>query len=94
MQKQMKKALLSLSTAILIFSGCSNETIKPIIVTVEDHYPHGGFGDFVLSSLSDSKVQVEKMAVSKIPVSGTAEQVLSYCGIGSKDIVKKVKSLL
>lgn len=73
---------------------CANETQKPIVIIVEDHYPHGGLGDFVLSSLSGSSVTVEKMAVSKIPRSGTPDELLSYCGISSGDIVKKVKSLL
>ena len=72
---------------------CSNKTIKPIIITVEDHYEHGGLGDFVLSALSGQNVRVEKMAVGKLPRSGTKEELLDYEEISAKHIVKRVKDL-
>lgn len=73
---------------------CIKETKKKIIITVEDHYMHGGLGDFVLSALSATGVSVEKMAVTKIPRSGTKDELLNYEGLSSKHIVMKVESLI
>ncbi|MDP3988576.1 MAG: transketolase [Candidatus Levybacteria bacterium] len=73
---------------------CINETIKPIVITVEDHYEHGGLGDFVLSAVSQTGAKVEKMAVSKIMQSGTKDELLDFAGISAKHIVEKVKSLI
>lgn len=73
---------------------CINETMKQWVITVEDHYEHGGLGDFVLSTLSETGAKVLKMAVSKIPRSGTKDELLDYSRISAKHIVEKVKSLL
>ena len=73
---------------------CINETIKKIIITVEDHYEHGGLGDFVQSAVSSTGARVEKMAVSKTPMSGTKEELLDFENIDASHIVEKVKSLL
>ncbi len=73
---------------------CINSTIQPLIITVEDHYEHGGLGDFVLSAVSKTGAKVEKMAVSKIPCSGTKDELLNFFGISSDCIVKKARSLL
>ncbi|MDO8461124.1 MAG: transketolase C-terminal domain-containing protein, partial [bacterium] len=72
---------------------CSNETMKQLLITVEDHYSHGGLGDFVQSAVS-AGTSVEKMAVSKTPRSGTKEELLDFEGINASHIVEKVKSLL
>lgn len=72
----------------------SNATMKQLIITVEDHFEHGGLGDFVLSALSTTKVQIHKMAVKEISTSGTPAELLNAAGISSAQIVKKVKSLL
>lgn len=73
---------------------CVNETMKQWVITVEDHYEHGGLGDFVLSALSETGAKVLKMAVSKIPHSGTKDELLDFAGISVEHIVEKVKSLL
>lgn len=73
---------------------CIKETKKKILITVEDHYAHGGLGDFVLSAVSSTGATVEKMAVTKIPRSGTKDELLNYEGISSKYIVMKVESLI
>lgn len=74
---------------------CSNETIKQCVITVEDHYEHGGLGDVVLSAMADVKsaAHVEKMAVREISRSGTKDELLDFAGISAKQIVAKVKSL-
>lgn len=73
---------------------CSNETTKKIIITVEDHYEHGGLGDFVLSAVSLLRVRVEKMAVSTFPRSGTKDELLEFAGISTQHIVEKVKQFI
>ncbi len=70
------------------------ETKKKIIVTIEDHFAHGGLGDFVLSAVSTSLAQVEKLAVEDISRSGTKDELLDHAGISAKHIVEKVRSLL
>lgn len=71
-----------------------NKTKKKTIITVEDHYEHGGLGDMVLSSVAKEGVKVVKMAVTRIPRSGSKEDLLEYCGINAKHIIEKVKSLI
>lgn len=73
---------------------CSNETKKQLIITVEDHFEHGGLGDFVQSAVSSEGIRVEKMAVTKIGRSGTKEELLDYVGISAKHIVKKALRLV
>lgn len=70
------------------------ETKEKIIITVEDHFEHGGLGDFVLSAVSDTGAQVEKMAVIKISQSGQPQELLDDAGINAAHIVAKVKKLL
>ncbi|MFC1842601.1 transketolase [Candidatus Dependentiae bacterium] len=68
------------------------------IITVEDHYIQGGLGEAVCAALSDLSgkdcILVEKLAVTKLPMSGKPEQLLAWAGIDASSIVKKVKSLL
>ena len=64
------------------------------IITVEDHYPEGGLGDAVLNALAGDKVEVHKLAVSKMPMSGKPAELLDYEGISEKAIVKKVLEIL
>lgn len=73
---------------------CLEETKTRMIITVEDHYEHGGLGDFVLSALSNSGAIVEKMTINKMPRSGKKDELLAYEGIDSIGIVKKVQNLV
>jgi transketolase len=61
---------------------------------VEDHFEHGGLGDFTAAALSDQQGQIIKMAVQKISQSGTMDQLLNDAGINADHIVEKVKSVL
>lgn len=70
------------------------ETKEKIIITVEDHFEHGGLGDFVLSAVAGTGVRVEKMAVTKISKSGKPEELLDDAGITAPHIIAKVKKLL
>jgi transketolase len=63
------------------------------VITVEDHYSEGGLGDAVAGELSSEGVKVHKLAVTSLPRSGKAEELLAFFGIDAAAIVKKVKSL-
>jgi transketolase len=65
-----------------------------IVVTVEDHYLEGGLGDAVAGELSAEGIKVSKLAVTSLPRSGKAAELLALYGIDAAGIVKKVKSLV
>ncbi|MDC8447100.1 MAG: transketolase [Nitrospira sp.] len=65
-----------------------------IIITVEDHYEHGGLGDAVLSALAGERIQAYKLAVRNIPHSGKPEELIEKFGISAAHIVMTVKSAL
>ncbi len=69
-------------------------TQKSIIISIEDHYTHGGLGDFVLNAINGTHGRVEKMCVGKIPHSGTKDELLAYEQINAPSIIKRVKSLV
>ncbi|MBN1169293.1 transketolase [Candidatus Woesebacteria bacterium] len=64
------------------------------IITVEDHFSEGGLGDAVLERLSDVCIPIYKLAVNKMPRSGTPQKLLSYEEISSGAIVERVKLLM
>jgi len=63
------------------------------VITVEDHYSEGGLGDAVAGELSSEGVKVHKLAVTSLPRSGKAAELLAFFNIDAAAIVKKVKSL-
>jgi transaldolase len=65
-----------------------------VVVTVEDHYAHGGLGDAVLSALAEEPVRVHKLAVREIAHSGKSKELIEKFGISSGHIVNAVKSAL
>ena len=65
-----------------------------LILTVEDHYAHGGLGDAVTAAVNADGVKVHKMAVTEIPHSGKPEQLLDRYGISARHIVEKAKKLV
>src|SRR5665213_334530 len=65
-----------------------------VVITVEDHYEHGGLGDAVLSALAQESVRAYKLAVKEIAHSGTAKELIEKFGISSGHIVNAVKSAL
>lgn len=66
------------------------------IITVEDHYPHGGLGSTVAEVIAGDKhiVSFSIMAVNKLPRSGKPDELLEYEEISSQAIVKKVKDII
>jgi transketolase len=70
------------------------EACKGRVVTVEDHYSHGGLGDAVISALAASRIEVRKLAVQEIPRSGKSKELLDRYGISRRQIVETVKEIL
>ena len=69
-------------------------TTNGLVVTVEDHYAHGGIGDAVLSALATERASVHKLAVRGIARSGPSAELLDRFGISAPHIVNKVKELV
>jgi transketolase len=65
-----------------------------IVITVEDHYRHGGLGDAVADALSKAGVEIHKMAVEEIPRSGRPAELLQKYGISADAIVARAKAVL
>lgn len=64
------------------------------ILTVEDHYAHGGLGDAVLSAVGTEGIKVHKLAVRTIPHSGKPEELVDHFGIGTRSIVEAAKQII
>jgi transketolase len=63
-----------------------------VVITVEDHYEHGGIGDAVLAALAAEPIRGHKLAVREIPRSGRPAELLERFGISSKHIIEAVRS--
>ena len=63
------------------------------LITVEDHYPEGGLGEAVITSL-ELPCKFKILAVKKLPVSGKPYELLKYEGISQENIVNEVKEML
>lgn len=72
---------------------CIDTSQQKVIITVEDHFAHGGLGDFVLDAVKDTGVHVEKLAVKHISRSGTKDELLHDAKIDAAAIVETVKHL-
>ncbi|SEM59120.1 transketolase [Chitinophaga rupis] len=68
-------------------------TKQNLLVTVEDHFEHGGMGDFAAAALSDTGAHIIKMAVPDISQSGTKDELLHDAGIDAEHIAQKVREL-
>jgi transketolase len=67
---------------------------RGIVITVEDHYDHGGIGDAVAAALSEEDVRIWKLAVREIPHSGKSEELIDKFGISARHIVDAVKKAI
>ncbi len=63
------------------------------IITVEDHYLEGGLGQAVAYEVRNTDINITCLAVTKLPRSGTPEELLAFEGIDADAIVKAVKSV-
>jgi transketolase len=64
------------------------------LLTVEDHYAHGGLGDAVLDAVGTEGLRVHKLAVRAIPHSGKPEELVDHFGIGARSIVEATKHII
>ena len=64
------------------------------IITVEDHFQAGGLGEAVAAALSTQPTPIYSLAVTKLPKSGTSEELLAYEAIDAAAIVTKVKEIV
>ena len=64
------------------------------ILTVEDHYAHGGLGDAVLDAVGTEGIRVHKLAVRAIPHSGKPDELVDHFGIGARSIVEAAKHIV
>lgn len=76
--------------------NCVTATRNPILITVEDHFSHGGMGDFAGTAVTASErlVQVKKMAVVQISHSGKMEELLEEACISASAIISQVHALI
>lgn len=61
------------------------------LLTVEDHFPEGGLGEAVRSSLADTPIPIHSLAVRKRPRSGSPERLREQQGIDARSIAARVK---
>jgi transketolase len=64
------------------------------LLTVEDHYAHGGLGDAVLAAVGSEGVRVHKLAVRAIPHSGKPDELIEHYGIGARSIVEATQHIV
>jgi transketolase len=62
------------------------------LLTVEDHYAHGGLGDAVSEAVSDEGFRVRRLAVREIPRSGPPAAVIDRFGISARAIAEAVRA--
>lgn len=72
----------------------SGKSTQGRILTVEDHYAHGGLGDAVLNAVATEGIKVHKLAIREIPHSGKPEELIDHYGIGVRSIVEVAKQLV
>jgi transketolase len=64
------------------------------VVVSEDHYPQGGIGEMIASSVVNCGIAVKLLNVSAIPHSGESEQLLHVYGIDAQSIASEVVRLV
>ena len=66
------------------------------MVVVEDHYPQGGLGGAVLEAFNDAghPVHLTHLAVTGLPGSGTAQELMEAAGISVGRVVQAVRDIL
>jgi len=74
--------------------ACLHSTQLQCIITVEDHFEHGGLGDFIAAAIIEEGDYVEKMAVTKISQSGKQDELLQDAGINAAAIAARVKKIV
>jgi len=72
----------------------SARAVNGLVITVEDHYEHGGLGDAVASALAEQRPRIVKLAIAQVPRSGKGSALMERFGISARHIVAAVRGLL
>ena len=72
----------------------SARAVGGVVITVEDHYVHGGIGDAVLGALAGERVRLTKLAVRGVARSGKPVELLERYGINAAPIIDAVREAL
>jgi transketolase len=72
----------------------SARAVGGVVITVEDHYVHGGIGDAVLGALAGERVRLTKLAVRGVARSGKPAELLERYGINAAPIIDAVREAL
>ena len=70
---------------------CLDETAQPILIPIEDHFIHGGMGDFAIAALEaiGKPHLVIQMGITEISRSGKMEELPDHAGISAAKLVKR-----
>lgn len=77
-----------------------DENIKDFnhIITIDDHYIEGGFGEKFISNISKfldvSSKKIHSIGIEEIPLSGTNQEIIEYHGLSSIKLHKKLSNLI
>lgn len=63
------------------------------IISVEDHYIHGGIGSIIAQELVNENIVLHQLAVRELSHSGKPEELLAAAGIDSGAIERRVRGL-
>jgi transketolase len=69
----------------------ASRAVGGTVITVEDHYAHGGLGDAVLAALAEERITAHKLAVREIPHSGKESELLERYGISARHIAETAR---
>ena len=72
----------------------ASRAVGGVVITVEDHYAHGGLGDAVLAALAEEHVTLHKLAVREIPHSGKERELLDRYGISARQIAETARRVM
>ena len=72
----------------------ASRSVGGLVITVEDHYAHGGLGDAVHAALAEERVTLHKLAVREIPHSGKPSELLDRYGISAAHIVETARTAI
>ncbi len=64
------------------------------LVIAEDHYQEGGIGDMLISACKNTGIKIVHLAVQKVPHSGTKDELISSCMIGSDAVARAAKDVV
>jgi transketolase len=67
---------------------------KKKFIIVEDHYPQGGLGEAIAAELEDEQYRTVRLAVNRLPVSGTPAELMQFVGIDHHAITQAAHRLL